>query len=651
MFATLTLFLDTTGPAPRWQTGEWPAAYGWLHIIADLATFAAFTTIPLVLASVLRRKEVPFPRLLWLFCSFLFTCGLVQLLDALVFWVPLHGLWAWIKLLTAVAAVIGAVALVLTVPRVLALPSPRVLEAEVERRLQQLRDSEAQMRAIVETAADGIMTLDDSGTVQSVNRAAGRLFGMEPAAMLGQPLIRFLTSGGGDDLRRGPADTGESKIFGLGGETLGRRPDGSTFPVSISMSRVRTQQGGLLTVIVHDLSDLKKTEEALRHSEARLRMMLDQVPAVLCSTDRELRVTLLSSSAGTGLSGAGLGHSRSRFAGTPLSEVAEVLPFLPVPAFQRALRGESATTEVQRDDRTLEFLIEPLRDGAGVILGAVGVGIDVTERKRDDQARAFYAAQLRERNEMLLRSNQELDEFAYIASHDLREPLRGISNYASFLIEDHGDHLDADGRSKLETLKQLAQRMDALIESLLQFSRAGRVDLAVQETDLNEVVAEVLDSLQISLEMKHIEVRFDHSLPTLRCDRVRLAEVFRNLITNAIKYNDKPHKWIEIGVKELEPPAPGERGRRGARVLYVRDNGIGISPQHHDAIFRIFKRLHGRDKYGGGTGAGLTIVKKIVERHGGRVWLESAPGQGSTFYFTVGDRAGVLTDAASALIR
>jgi signal transduction histidine kinase len=380
-------------------------------------------------------------------------------------------------------------------------------------------------------------------------------------------------------------------------------------------------------------------------------MMLDQVPAVLCSTDRELRVTLLSSSAGTGLSGAGLGHSRSRFAGTPLSALAEVLPFLPVPAFQRALRGESVTAEVQRDDRTLEFFIEPLRDGANGITGTVGVGIDVTERKRDDQARAFYAAQLRERNEMLLRSNQELDEFAYIASHDLREPLRGISNYASFLLEDHGDHLNADGQSKLETLKQLAQRMDALIESLLQFSRAGRVDLAVQETDLNEVVTEVLESLRISLEMKHIEVRFDHSLPTLRCDRVRLAEVFRNLITNAIKYNDKTNKWIEIGVKELEPLAAGELGRTESRVLYVRDNGIGIAPQHHEAIFRIFKRLHSRDKYGGGTGAGLTIVKKIVERHGGRVWLESAPGQGSTFYFTVGDRAGVLTDAASALIR
>ena len=649
MTATLALLFDTTGMIPRWDTGNWTPLHGWIHIVADLATFVAFTTIPLVLAWVLRRRDLPFPRLVWLFCGFLFACGLVHLLEAVLFWVPLYRLSGLVKLVMAVASVAAAIALLLTVPRVLALPSPQKLEEEVNRRVQELRDREAHMRAIVETAADGILTLDDSGTVQSVNRAGGRLFGLEPDAMLGQPINRFLTSDG-TDLQQ-ELGTGETRIFGLGSEALGRRPNGSTFPVSISMSRVRMREGGLLTVIVHDLSDLKKTEEALRHSEARMRMMLDQVPAVLCSTDRDLRVTLLSSSAGTGLSGSGLGHNRSRFAGTPLPEVAELLPFLPVPAFRRALHGDSATAEVQRDDRILDFLIEPLRDPAGAITGTVGVGLDVTERKRVEQAQEFYSAQLRERNELLLRSNQELDEFAYIASHDLREPLRGIHNYASFLIEDYADRLDPDGRSKLETLRQLSQRMDALIESLLQFSRVGRVDLAVQDTDLNEVVAEVLESLRISLETKHVEVRFERTLPTLRCDQVRFAEVFRNLVTNAIKYNDKPRKWLEIGVMEAEPCARGETGRPPPLVLFVRDNGIGIAAQHHEAVFRIFKRLHGRDKYGGGTGAGLTIVKKIVERHGGRIWLESVPGQGSTFYFTVGDKAGVAAVSAGGLIR
>ncbi len=234
--------------------------------------------------------------------------------------------------------------------------------------------------------------------------------------------------------------------------------------------------------------------------------------------------------------------------------------------------------------------------------------------------------ELEQRNEELNQSNQELDDFAYIASHDLKEPLRGIHNFSSFLIEDYAAKLDDEGRSKLETLMRLTRRMETLIDSLLQFSRLGRVDLAVDRVNLNEIVAEMLDSLAISLQEDRVEVRVPRPLPAVRADRVRVGEIFYNLIVNAIKYNDKADKWIEIGWREN--PA-------GPPVFYVRDNGIGIPEKHHDAVFRIFKRLHGRDKYGGGTGAGLTIVKKIVERHHGRIWLESSAGEGTTFYFTL----------------
>ncbi len=234
--------------------------------------------------------------------------------------------------------------------------------------------------------------------------------------------------------------------------------------------------------------------------------------------------------------------------------------------------------------------------------------------------------ELEQRNEELNQSNKELDDFAYIASHDLKEPLRGIHNFSSFLIEDYAARLDDEGRSKLETLMRLTRRMETLIDSLLQFSRLGRVDLAVDQVNLNEIVAEMLDSLAISLQEDRVEVRVPRPLPTVRADRVRVGEIFDNLIVNARKYNDKADKWIEVGWREN--PA-------GPPVFYVRDNGIGIPEKHHDAVFRIFKRLHGRDKYGGGTGAGLTIVKKIVERHHGRIWLESAAGEGTTFYFTL----------------
>jgi len=234
--------------------------------------------------------------------------------------------------------------------------------------------------------------------------------------------------------------------------------------------------------------------------------------------------------------------------------------------------------------------------------------------------------ELQQRNEELNQSNKELDDFAYIASHDLKEPLRGIHNFSSFLLEDYGGKLDGEGRSKLETLMRLTRRMETLIDSLLQYSRLGRVDLAIDRVDLNEIVAECLDSLAISLQEEKVDVRVPRPLPVVRADRVRVGEIFYNLIVNAMKYNDKAEKWIEVGWREN--PA-------GPPVFYVRDNGIGIPEKHQDAVFRIFKRLHGRDKYGGGTGAGLTIVKKIVERHHGRIWVESSAGEGTAFYFTL----------------
>jgi len=279
-----------------------------------------------------------------------------------------------------------------------------------------------------------------------------------------------------------------------------------------------------------------------------------------------------------------------------------------------------------------------IRDKSSKAIRMAGSIQDITDRKHVEVELAHRAQELE-------KSNKELDDFAYIASHDLKEPLRGIHNYATFLIEDYQDTIDEDGMAKLATLQRLTQRMEKLIDTLLEFSRVGRVDMAIEDTDLNQVLGEVMESLQVTLNQDNIEVRTPISLPTVHCDRARIGEVFRNLMTNAMKYNDKSEKWIEVGVACSEPgdgtpEAEGDEGGTGSQyVFYVRDNGIGIPEKHMDSIFRIFKRLHGRDKFGGGTGAGLTIVKKIVERHGGQVWVESTHGQGTTFKFTLGKAA------------
>ena len=242
---------------------------------------------------------------------------------------------------------------------------------------------------------------------------------------------------------------------------------------------------------------------------------------------------------------------------------------------------------------------------------------------------------LQRRSEELALSNQELEDFSYIVSHDLKEPLRGISNYATFVIEDYGDRLDDKGREMLETLPRLAKRLETFLDDLLDYSRVGRLDLGVEETDLNKTVAGIVDTLQEFIDRNGADVRVPAPLPTVRCDSTRAGEVFRNLITNAVKYNDKAGKLVEISFRSGEKQDDG--GPDAAPVFYVRDNGIGIPDKQQDAVFKIFKRLHARDKFGGGTGAGLTIVKRIVERHGGTIWLESEPGEGSTFYFTLSE--------------
>jgi light-regulated signal transduction histidine kinase (bacteriophytochrome) len=237
-------------------------------------------------------------------------------------------------------------------------------------------------------------------------------------------------------------------------------------------------------------------------------------------------------------------------------------------------------------------------------------------------------------NKELTRSNQELESFAYVASHDLKEPLRGIHNYAMFLLEDNAEQLDAVGIDRLHTLVRLTQRMDALIDVLLQFSRLGQAQLNFKPTDLNVLVHRAINVLQISRRDASIEIRIPRPLPIVCCDSVLVQELLANLIGNAFKYNDKPQRWVEIGYQDEEEPIESRQSRQiHAPIFYVRDNGIGIRERHLKTVFRLFKRLHAQNMYGGGTGAGLTIAQKIVERHGGRIWVESTYGAGSTFYF------------------
>lgn len=220
---------------------------------------------------------------------------------------------------------------------------------------------------------------------------------------------------------------------------------------------------------------------------------------------------------------------------------------------------------------------------------------------------------------------RELESFTQVAAHDFKEPLRGIRNYARFLEEDYGPRMDEAGRDMLKRLTQLGQRLERLIESLLEISRVNWMALQRKPVALDTVVDEILATLDYSLQESGTRIRRPHALPTVACDATQVAQVYRNLITNAIKYNDKAERWIELGWE----------GTLDVPVLYVRDNGIGIAAQNHQEVFMRFRRLNAADRFGEGSGLGLAIVRRIVERHGGRIWLESEPGTGTIFRFTL----------------
>ena len=239
-------------------------------------------------------------------------------------------------------------------------------------------------------------------------------------------------------------------------------------------------------------------------------------------------------------------------------------------------------------------------------------------------------------NTELAQSNAQLDAFSHAANHDLKEPLRGIHHYALQLTQDAA-LLDTKDRGKLDRMLQLTARMDSLLDSLLHFARIGKSGMTMESVDLGEIVGEAVELVRPPKDGQ-FQLVLSRPLPVVECNRGWCREIFVHLISNALRFTDTVQRRIEIGfIDSVDVHArPGcPPGSEKNRIYYVADNGIGIQPGYFSQIFKIFKRLHGRDEYGGGIGTGLTMVRKLVERHGGKIWLDSLPGAGTTFYFTL----------------
>jgi PAS domain S-box-containing protein len=248
-----------------------------------------------------------------------------------------------------------------------------------------------------------------------------------------------------------------------------------------------------------------------------------------------------------------------------------------------------------------------------------GIFRDVTEHKQAEQRQEQLLEQLE-------KINQELKDFAYIVSHDLKAPLRGISTLVKWISTDYADKLDQEGKEQMDLLLNRVERMHNLIDGILQYSRVGRVREEKTQLNLNELVPDIVDILA---PPENITITIENELPMMECEKTRITQVFQNLLSNAIKYMDKPQGQIKVGCVDEED----------CRRFSVTDNGPGIEEKYFEKIFQMFQTLRPRDEVES-TGVGLTVVKKIVEMYGGRIWVESIVGEGSTFLFTLPNQTG-----------
>jgi PAS domain S-box-containing protein len=294
-------------------------------------------------------------------------------------------------------------------------------------------------------------------------------------------------------------------------------------------------------------------------------------------------------------------------------------------ADRRPHRHEARIVRPDGTFRLIESHAEIVVDQDGGRVRMHGTCQDITERKQAEEALERIRAELEHRAATLERSNLELEQFAYDASHDLSEPLRMMSEVARRLGERYAGSLDQDGRRLIASIVDEAGRMQTLIDDMLDYARAAGQPLERAAVDCSALLQDTLELFAESIAEKDASVRCD-PLPIVRGDARQLEHLFQNLLCNALKFTDSPPLDVHVGAKR----------ERDAWRFWVRDNGIGIEPRHAERVFEMFRRLHPQDAYPG-TGMGLSICKRIVERHGGRIWLEPGSGGGSVFYFTIAD--------------
>jgi PAS domain S-box-containing protein len=488
---------------------------------------------------------------------------------------------------------------------------------DVEKHLAQM---EGRYRGLLEAAPDAMVVVNPDGEIVLLNVQAEKQFGYRRDELVGQKVKNIIPKGFAERLVADGTRTAAEALaqqIGTGIELTGRRKDRSEFPIEIMLSPLESTEGILVTAAIRNISVRKDAEKHLAQMEGRYRGLLEAAPDAMVVVNQAGKIVLLNVQAEKQF-----GYRRDELVG---QKVKNIIP----KGFAERLIADGTRTAAEalaqqigtgieltgrRKDRSefpIEIMLSPLESTEGIL---------VTAAIRNISARKKGEAHIQELN----RSNEELGQFAYVASHDLQEPLRMVASYTQLLSRRYKGKLDSDADEFIAFAVDGANRMQRLIQDLLAYSRVATKGNDLLHSSSEEALQRALINLRGAIEDSGALVTHD-PLPTVLADDMQLIQLFQNLVGNAIKYRRPGIPLVHISAVKND---------KRKWIFSVQDNGLGIDSQYFEKIFVIFQRLHKREEFAG-TGIGLAICKKIVERHGGSISVESQPGQGSTFRFAL----------------